>query len=220
MTAHVCPDTAYPAAAMPDECTCGGELMANPHDDDGPGNYCPHGDYSGRNIPLLERDASGIPILGRPMPLPEDDRCTGTASVDDGVIRHTTECPVHTDTDGMPEWKEGEPMPNPDEYNGWSNRETWAANLWLTNTPELYEATLAYGPTPNEYTGASTFADMMAGESLELIAELLRNDPRNGNPEMMLRDIGSAWRIDWREIYAGLLEHLGDMAATAAEDES
>jgi hypothetical protein len=30
MTAHVCDDTAYPAAAMPDECTCGGEPMTDP----------------------------------------------------------------------------------------------------------------------------------------------------------------------------------------------
>jgi hypothetical protein len=179
MTAHACDDTAYPAAAMPDECTCGGELMANPDE------------YT---------DAAGNPVN-----------------------------PFHSS------WRKTPNAANPDEYNGWTNRETWAANLWLTNTPELYEATLAvvrlarrdgldhtaaYGPTPNEYTGASTFADMMAGESLELIAELLRDDPRNGNPEMMLRDIGSAWRIDWREIYAGLLEHLDDMAATAEEDES
>jgi hypothetical protein len=171
MTAHVCDDTPYPAAAMPDECTCTIRAAI---------------DNAGRN--------GGLALL-------EDAPMTA----------------------------------NPDEYNGWANRETWAAVTWLTNTPELYDATLAvvrlarrdgldhaaaYGPTPNEYTGASTFADMMAGESLELIAELLRNDPRNGNPEMMLRDIGSAWRIDWREIYAGLLEHLGDMAATAAEDES
>jgi hypothetical protein len=30
MTAHVCDDTAYPAAAMPDECTCGGTPMTDP----------------------------------------------------------------------------------------------------------------------------------------------------------------------------------------------
>jgi hypothetical protein len=151
MTAHVCPDTAYPAAAMPDECTCGGD------------------------------------------------------------------------------------MPNPDEYNGWTNRETWAANLWLTNTPELYEATLGavrraraegidlrdnYGLPTDESTGASLFADYMSGGGLEDIADLLRHDPRNGTPEGMLRDIGSAWRIDWRELFTGLLEHLDEMAATAAEDES
>jgi hypothetical protein len=27
---HVCDDTAYPAAAMPEECTCGGEPMTDP----------------------------------------------------------------------------------------------------------------------------------------------------------------------------------------------
>jgi hypothetical protein len=30
MTAHECDDTAYPAAAMPDECTCGGSPMTDP----------------------------------------------------------------------------------------------------------------------------------------------------------------------------------------------
>jgi hypothetical protein len=129
----------------------------------------------------------------------------------------------------------GDPVTNPDEYNGWTNRETWAANLWLTNTPELYDATLAavrsarlegaetreaYGLEIDEFTGSSTFADAMAGGGLEEIAELLLDDPRNGTPEMMLRDIGSLWRVDWGELFTGLLEHLDDMAATAAEDES
>ena len=26
-----------------------------------------------------------------------------------------------------------------DDYNGWSNRATWNANLWLTNTESLYK---------------------------------------------------------------------------------
>jgi hypothetical protein len=114
---------------------------------------------------------------------------------------------------------------NPDEYNGWVNRETWAANLWLTNTPELYEATLAavraaraegldinrhYGLEIHGQTGAGTFEQFMSNDGLEDIAELLRADPRNGTPEMMLRDIGSQWRIDWNEVFTGLLEHLED----------
>jgi hypothetical protein len=196
------------------------------HVGDGPGNYCPHGDYSGRIIPLLERPMT--------VPIPEDGRCTGTTSVDDGVTRHETECPVHPATDETPEYIGDRPA-NPDEYNGWANRETWAANLWLTNSPELYEATLdavrsaraegiaaaaEYGFGVGRHTGAGTFDTIMGGGGLEDIAELLRDDPRNGTPEMMLRDIGSAWRIDWRELFAGLLEHLDDMAATAAEDES
>jgi hypothetical protein len=179
MTAHACDDTAYPAAAMPDECTCGGELMANPDE------------YT---------DAAGNPVN-----------------------------PFHSS------WRKTPNAANPDEYNGWTNRETWAANLWLTNTPELYDATLAavrsarlegaetreaYGLEIDEFTGSSTFADAMAGGGLEEIAELLLDDPRNGTPEMMLRDIGSLWRVDWGELFTGLLEHLDDMAATAAEDES
>jgi hypothetical protein len=37
---------------------------------------------------------------------------------------------------------------------------------------------------------------------------------------MMLRDIGSLWRVNWRELFTGLLEHLDEIAATTAEDES
>ena len=28
---------------------------------------------------------------------------------------------------------------NPAEYNGWSNRETWIVNLWLTNDMVSYD---------------------------------------------------------------------------------
>ena len=28
---------------------------------------------------------------------------------------------------------------NPDQYNGWSNKETWLINLWINNDPYLQE---------------------------------------------------------------------------------
>jgi hypothetical protein len=43
-------------------------------------------------------------------PLPDDTRCTGTTSIDDGVTRHETECPAHPATDELPEWIGGAPV--------------------------------------------------------------------------------------------------------------
>jgi hypothetical protein len=37
-------------------------------------------------------------------PLPDDAQCTGVTSIDDGITRHETECPVHPATDELPEW--------------------------------------------------------------------------------------------------------------------
>lgn len=34
------------------------------------------------------------------IPIPDDDRCTGTTSVDDGVTRHSGPCPIHPPAPG------------------------------------------------------------------------------------------------------------------------
>src|SRR5207248_3178611 len=35
------------------------------------------------------------------------------------------------------------PEPTDQPYNGWSNRKTWATDVWLTNDEESYEAARA-----------------------------------------------------------------------------
>lgn len=114
-----------------------------------------------------------------------------------------------------------------ERYQGWANRETWAAALWLNNTPALYEASRRIGrlaleaaeewaermvtehgmgprdPESIRRAGASYLADML--DIPELAREYL-TDPRDGTPEGMLSDIGSAWRIDYAELYDALTE--------------
>jgi hypothetical protein len=113
---------------------------------------------------------------------------------------------------------------NPDEYQGWRNRETWAAALWLDNTEPLYRANrelaaecrregaaiAAEGNARHQTTAydaeaiaANLYADRLDLE--ELAAEYL-TDPRDGTPAGMLHDIGSTWRIDYRELYAAAVE--------------
>lgn len=115
---------------------------------------------------------------------------------------------------------------NPDEYNGWKNRETWAAALWLNNTPALYgasreiarnvtavgerscrEVETEYGieSTPERIRNSAIAALREALDFHELAHKYL-TDPRDGTPKGMLEDIGSLWRIDYAELYDALTE--------------
>ena len=83
-----------------------------------------------------------------------------------------------------------------EKYQGWTNRETWACNLWLDNDRGIYEDIL---PLIDEANEVSKLADS--------IQEYMENrlDLRNWNLITqdlisMVEDIGSLWRVNWREI--------------------
>ena len=51
-------------------------------------------------------------------------------------------------------------------YNGWTNRETWLANLWLTNDQNTYDYVveeLFLGDAPNEYEQAEMLREIVEG---------------------------------------------------------
>ena len=88
-----------------------------------------------------------------------------------------------------------------EEYNGWTNRETWAVNLHLSNKQDWYQGAIDkvaaqlhiaadtspvyMGDVLREYWDTDIFCD----PDLELEWEV-----------MVLRDVGSEWRVNWTEI--------------------
>ncbi len=83
-------------------------------------------------------------------------------------------------------------MPEANKYNGWSNRETWVVNLWLTNDQASYYLMLeALKHSDSDYTCA------------EWLQERLRDqlDEEAGTASMWSDLLSTAfYRVDWVEV--------------------
>ena len=99
---------------------------------------------------------------------------------------------------------------NEQEYNGWSNRETWATNLWLTNDYGMTkDLEIYFQELHNE--GEPTTPEILRDfvEYVETyVNELLEFENLNPTTYSMLTDIGSLYRVNWREIAQGFSEEL------------
>lgn len=89
-----------------------------------------------------------------------------------------------------------------ENYNGWSNKETWAVFVNLGNSGMANEITdvgerLAGSFSPDERNRATAqFAEYLS----DLLDEL--RELRSENPEIMrvFDEIGSLWRVDFYEL--------------------
>ena len=97
-----------------------------------------------------------------------------------------------------------------EEYNGWSNRETWAANLHMTNDPGWDEA-MRDAVIESHLGGDAKYAtaDVIKG----VFEEVVDGDIAFEVVEMILRDVGSMWRINWVEIAEVQLSGLEEGAS-------
>ena len=108
-----------------------------------------------------------------------------------------------------------------DKYNGWTNRETWATNLWLTNDASTQDfwaeeiqrlrriAESADG-MPAVWTAAEyvrfTLAERLREEFENVWADAMERDGvLTAQTAQCLYDIGSLWRVDWQEIADSML---------------
>jgi hypothetical protein len=89
------------------------------------------------------------------------------------------------------------------EYNGWTNRETWAAALHINNDEGLINPL-------SEVAKLHDNLNDMAEEVEGFISEVLDFDniSTNRNAFLMLQDIGSLYRVNWREIAESIMSEV------------
>ena len=111
-------------------------------------------------------------------------------------------------------------------YNGWTNRETWAWNLLVSNdeylAEHLVEVCVGERKARREKFFVETEATMkyVVGDWLEnAFHELIYDFQDNSEHESELvlrREIGSLWRINWSEIgehYMTMMDEYEEVSA-------
>ena len=116
-------------------------------------------------------------------------------------------------------------------YNGWKNRETWALNLHITNDEwvcatvrSLAVAAFEDSLNSNTWGPAVSFESVVsaavwaASEVVrDWVSEVMEGPSTFGWSEAMRRDVGSFWRVDWREVVRALLDDEVVAALARAE---
>ena len=105
-----------------------------------------------------------------------------------------------------------------EDYNGWKNRETWATALHIDNDQVLQEIALDYARQEidghdedeniNPYHLGQTFNEWIEHDLLTL-----ENIKGNEGLWLMLTDIGSLYRVDWREIASHYLDQVREQVS-------
>ena len=113
-------------------------------------------------------------------------------------------------------------------YNGWSNRETWAWNLLVSNDEYLAEhfVEVCVGErkarrekffVETEATMKYVVGDWLENAFNELIYDFQEYDDGGHESELVLRrEIGSFWRINWGEIgehYITMMDEYEEVSA-------
>lgn len=104
-----------------------------------------------------------------------------------------------------------------EQYNGWTNRETWATKLHLDNDQYLYECAYEYvreeiaghdkGEEINAYHLGQTLKNWIE-EDLLTFENITQANSDGHYLWLMLTDIGSLYRVDWREIAQAYLDDV------------
>ena len=88
---------------------------------------------------------------------------------------------------------------NPQTYNGWINRETWATALWLTNDQGTYETVLdLLAGCDTQYEATQRLQAFITDEAYPLETASLYSDLLNS----------ALARVEWRDVVAHVWEDV------------
>ena len=87
-----------------------------------------------------------------------------------------------------------------DEYNGWTNRETWATALYINNDEGLISPLLEVAELHESVGELAREIELFIDEVMDF-----NNISTNRNAFIMLQDIGSLYRVNWYEIASSLM---------------
>jgi hypothetical protein len=90
------------------------------------------------------------------------------------------------------------------EYNGWTNRETWATMLHIDNDEGLLLPLLDVTQNHENVRDLATEIEAFITEDVLNFD----NVSTNKNAFIMLTDIGSLYRVNWQEIAESLFDNV------------
>ena len=106
------------------------------------------------------------------------------------------------------------------KYEGWTNRETWAVSLHLSNTEDLYLELLEvvkdgvdgkhrWAIHSNPKAGVVQRVAEGLESYVEGLFEPVYHAPGEWVPKtilLMAKEVGSTWRVNWRELAEAYIE--------------
>jgi hypothetical protein len=97
-----------------------------------------------------------------------------------------------------------------EDFNGWHNRETWATMLHIDNDRVLLETAMDYAKQELEEHGEQARYELAQTLQNWIEEDLLTRENIAGNEGLwrMLTDIGSLYRVNWREVAESLLNNI------------
>lgn len=96
------------------------------------------------------------------------------------------------------------------EYQGWTNRQTWAASLWINNNQELYAWVQNEAKTLTlDEAGMSRLSTYLR-VVFEWVKQVGLVDSRYSD---MLNDIGDIRRVDFAQVAANILNDVNEVAS-------